>query len=125
MYLEKIKLRLKSLGYEVKEEDDFALDFVMRKTEQYIKHFCNINEVPECLEYPFIELCVSDFMISKMSMGKLESMELEQVVKSIEDGDTTVSFQSGMDANTRFVVYFEGLMKTQEESLLRHRKLMW
>ena len=125
MYLEKIKLRLKSLGYEVTNEDAFALEFVMGKVDQYIKHFCNIDEVPECLEYPFIELCVSDFMISKMSMGKLESMELEQVVKTIEDGDTTVSFQSGMDANTRFVTYFNSLAKTQEQSLLRHRKLVW
>ncbi len=125
MYLEKIKLRLKSLGYEVTDEDVFALEFVMGKIEQYIKHFCNIDEVPECLEYPFIELCVSDFMISKLSMGKLESMELEQVVKTIEDGDTTVSFQSGMDANTRFVTYFDSLTKTQEQSLLRHRKLVW
>lgn len=125
MYLEKIKLRLKSLGYEVTDEDSFALEFVMGKIEQYIKHFCNINEVPDCLEYPFIELCVSDFMISKMSMGKLESMELEQIVKTLEDGDTTISFQSGMDANTRFVTYFENLAKTQEQSLLRHRKLVW
>lgn len=125
MYLEKIKLRLKSLGYEVTEGDEFALEFVMGKTEERIKHFCNIDEVPDCLEYPFIELCVSDFMISKLSMGKLGTMELEQVVKTIEDGDTTVSFQSGMDANTRFVTYFDNLMRDQKDSLLRHRKLVW
>lgn len=63
MYLEKIKMRLKSLGYEL--DDDYIIDFAMNKTEQYIKHFCNIDEIPDCLEYVFIDICCGEILRDK------------------------------------------------------------
>ena len=125
MELEKIKLRLKSLGYEPTEADDFALDFVMKKTEQHIKHFCNINVVPDCLEYVFIDMVCGEFLQTKKSMGQLTSLQIEPVVKKIQDGDTTVEYASTVDADAMFNKLTEKLINSHEADLIRHRKLVW
>ena len=124
MYLEKIKMRLKSLGYEL--EDDYVINFAMDKTEQYIKHFCNIDEVPDCLEYVFIDICCGEILRDKKATGQLTSIQLEQVVRSIKDGDTEVSFgSSGVSAESRFESLIDKLTNGHIDSLIRHRQLCW
>lgn len=125
MELEKIKLRLKSLGYEPTEADDFALDFVMKKTEQHIKHFCNISSIPDCLEYVFIDMVCGEFLQTKKSMGQLTSLQIEPVVKKIQDGDTTVEYASTVDADAMFNKLTEKLINSHEADLIHHRKLVW
>lgn len=125
MDLEKIKLRLKSLGYETTIEDEFALIFAMDSVEQYIKHFCNINEIPDCLECVFIDMCCGRFLKDKKSTGQLSTMEFDEVVKQIVDGDTTVSFAAGTDNETIFNSYIDKLINGYMDSLLAHRKLLW
>lgn len=125
MDLDKIKLRLKSLGYEVVEGDDFALNFVMSKVEQHIKHYCNINAVPECLEYVFIDMVAGEFLQSKKSTGQLSALQIEPIVKKIQDGDTTVEFSSTVDMDVMFNQLTDKLIHGYEQDLLRHRKLVW
>lgn len=125
MELEKIKLRLKSLGYEPTEADDFALDFVMKKTEQHIKHFCNISEIPECMEYVFIDMVCGEFLNSKKSTGQLSALQIEPIVKKIQDGDTTVEFSATVDTDAMFNKLIDKLINGYEPDLLRHRKLVW
>lgn len=124
MYLEKIKMRLKSLGYEL--DDDYIIDFAMNKTEQYIKHFCNIDEIPDCLEYVFIDICCGEILRDKKATGQLTSIQLEQVVRSIKDGDTEVSFGTGsVSAESRFESLINKLINGHTDSLIRHRQLCW
>ena len=125
MDIERIKSRLKSLGYEIVDGDDAALEFVSSKTEQTIKHFCNIDEVPDCLDYVHIEMCCGEFLQAKKSFGQLTSLQVEQLIKSLEDGDTTVSFQSGTDSETRFYNHLDKMINGHKDDLIRHRKLVW
>ena len=125
MELEKIKLRLKSLGYEV-VEDDCIIEFAMNETEQYIKHFCNIEIIPDCLEYVFIDICCGVILRDKKATGQLTSMQLEQVVRSIKDGDTTVEFGSGKTSgDDRFDSLVDKLINGHKTSLIHHRQLRW
>ena len=124
MYLEKIKLRLKSLGYEL--EDNEAIEFAMNKTEQYIKHFCNIDVVPDCLEYVFIDISCGEILRDKKATGQLTSIQLEQVVRSIKDGDTTVEFGTGQTSgDDRFDSLVNKLINGHMDSLVHHRQLRW
>lgn len=125
MDLEKIKLRLKSLGYEVVEGDEFALTFIMNKVEQHIKHFCNIDEVPECLEYVFIDMCCGELLQSKQATGQLTESQIEPIIKKIQDGDTTVEYSSTVDSLVMFNQLVDKLINGYMEDLLRHRKLVW
>lgn len=123
--LEKIKERLASLGYECVESDDFALDFVIKKTEQHIKHFCNIITIPDCLEWVMIDMVCGDFLLTKKNMGQLTSMQVEGVVKKIQDGDTTVEYNATTDREATFCALLEKMAHGHTDDLLRHRKLVW
>lgn len=125
MDLEKIKLRLKSLGYEVVEGDEVALEFAMDDTEKYIKHYCNIDIIPDCLDTVFIDIACGRFLQAKKSTGQLTSMQVEQVVKEIRDGDTTVQFATGKDSETIFNTFVDKLINGHDVSLIRHRQLCW
>ena len=125
MDLEKIKIRLKSLGYETVEGDELALDFVMKKVEQHIKHFCNIDIVPDCLEYVFIDMCCGEFLQSKKSTGQLTDLQIEPIVKRIQDGDTTVEFVSTVDNEAIFNAFVSKLISGYEADLIAHRCIVW
>lgn len=125
MDLEKIKLRLKSLGYEVVEGDDFALTFIMGKVDQHIKHFCNIKELPECLEYVFIDMCCGEFLQDKQGTGQLTETQIEPIIKKIQDGDTTVEYSSTVDSLVLFNQLVDKLINGYKNDLIRHRKLVW
>lgn len=125
MDLEKIKMRLKSLGYEVME-DDQVIEFTMDKTEQYIKHFCNIEIIPDCLEYVFIDIVCGEILRDKKATGQLTSMQLEQVVKRITDGDTTVEMATGNSSGDgRFDSLVKKLINGHTDTLIHHRQLRW
>ena len=47
--LDMVQQRLLSFGYEVKEDDSFALNFCIDKVQNIIKNDCNVKEIPEGL----------------------------------------------------------------------------
>lgn len=123
--IENVKERLKSLGYETVESDDFGLQFAVQKAEQYIKHFCNINEVPDCLMYVLIDMVCGEFLLTKKSMGQLTSIQIEGVVKRLTEGDTTVEFNATTDREATFCAYLDKMAHGHDSDLIAHRKLRW
>lgn len=123
--LEKIKERLASLGYECVESDDFALSFVLDKSTQYIKHFCNIDTVPDCLEWVLVDMVCGEFLLTKKNMGQLTSAQIEAVVKKIQDGDTTVEYNATVDREATFCALLEKMAHGNDSELIAHRKLRW
>lgn len=120
--IDEVKNRLNSLGYSTDDNDTFALTFLMSKVENHIKHFCNIKEVPECLNYVAIDMTCGEFLQGKKSTGNLE---IEPIVKKIQDGDTTVEYASGVDSESIFNAYVNKLINGYESDLIRHRCIVW
>lgn len=123
--IETIKERLVSLGYECAESDDFALKFTIEKAEQYIKHFCNISEVPACLEHVLVDMVCGDFLIQKKTMGQLTSIQIEPIVKRLTEGDTTVEYAATTDREATFNAYLDKMVHGHTDDLIAHRKLRW
>lgn len=123
--IENIKERLASLGYECVESDDFALKFTIDKAEQHIKHFCNISEVPACLEHVLVDMVCGEFLLAKKSMGQLSSVQIEPIVKRLTEGDTTVEYNATTDREATFNAYLTKMAHGHEADLLAHRKLRW
>lgn len=123
--IEKVKQRLASLGYECVESDDFALDFVIKKTEQHIKHFCNTVNVPDCLEWVMVDMVCGDFLLTKNSTGQLTSMQVAAVVKKLTEGDTTVEYNVTTDREATFNAYLDKMVNGHTSDLIAHRKLRW
>lgn len=123
--IEQVKERLKSLGYEVVDGDDFGLQFAVQKAEAYIKHFCNISTIPECLSHVLIDIAAGDFLLTKKSIGRLSSMQIEPIVKKIQDGDTTVEYAATIDREATFNAFLDKMVQGHDSELIAHRKLRW
>lgn len=127
METETIKERLASFGYECVDSDDFVIRYMIGKVEQEIKHFCNIAEVPACLEYVWIDKVCGEFLNSKKSMGQLTSIKFEPLMSSIRDGDTTVEFNNSYESDPEafFKTFVTKLIDGHNEELIAHRRLHW
>ena len=127
METETIKERLQSMGYECVESDDFAIQYTIRDVEQYILHFCNISEVPACLESAWIDIVCGKFLNTKKSMGQLSSIHFEPLLRSIRDGDTTVEYNNSYmsDPETFFTNFVNQLINGHNGELLSHRRIKW
>ena len=62
---ETVKERLKSFGYEVRAEDEFALTFCVDKVRSTIRNEINWKEVPEGLEHVAVDMAAGEFLLSK------------------------------------------------------------
>lgn len=116
--------RLKSFGY-VEGNDTFALNFLIKKVENHIKHECNIDDVPDGLSQVWIDLVCGEFLAEKKATGQLTDLQIEAVVKKIQDGDTTVEYSATTDANVIFDKFINNLLNSYQSDFGRYRKLVW
>ena len=120
---------LKSYGYVTPEgADDTTLVFMLiSDVNQYIKHYCNVNEVPECLEHVVISMVCGKFLQLKKVTGQLTQIQLDGVLKSVRDGDTTVEYNVSYlaDPEATFTAFVDKMINGHESELISHRRLTW
>lgn len=121
MTAEEIISRLKTLGYEYTEADADLITFLMAKVKERICNACNLDEVPEGLSKKAVDMVCSEFMLGKMATGQLE--DVSGVLKSIAEGDTTVTFADGFSPAEQLKTYLMTL--ADEKGLARYRKMTW
>ena len=130
--LQKIKERLLAWGYEVAESeepetltpDETAIQFLIAKTEAYIKNYCNIDEVPEELEYSEIDMICVEFLNGKALSGGLEASSLRiDAISSITEGDVTVSYASG--SSISLPTAYSRISSKFEADLIPFRRMRW
>lgn len=125
-----VKDRLKSFGYEVKADDEFALTFCVEKVRSTIKNEINWNDVPEGLEHIAVDMAVGEFLLFKktFSPDDLAGLDLTSAVKEIKEGDTTVSFGTGegtMTPEQRLTTYINYLLTYGRTEFSAYRRLKW
>jgi len=98
--LEDVTERLASFGYEVIESDSWMLGFTIQKVENHIKGQCNVSTIPEGLHEIAVDMVVGEFLLVKKSMGLLTGFDLDAAVKSIQEGDTNITFAFGSGSTT-------------------------
>nr|DAK88318.1 MAG TPA: head to tail adaptor [Caudoviricetes sp.] len=100
--LDRIKERLQSLGYTVKDSDDIAINFAMQKVENTIKNDCNISAIPDGLMNIAIDMAVGEFLMSKKTFAPndLLSLNLDSAIKQIQEGDINIAFAVGEGSKT-------------------------
>lgn len=122
-----VEARLKSLGYEVTETDDFAIDYAISKAEARLKAEINWPTVPDGLFYVWSDLAAGTFLQDQKATGQLTGFDLTAPVKSISEGDTSVSYALADSNNPDTVL--EALIKSltglDEFTLAAYRRLSW
>ena len=128
--LERIKERLQSLGYTVKDSDDIAINFAMQKVENTIKNDCNISAIPDGLMNIAIDMVVGEFLMSKKTFAPndLLNFNLDSAIKQIQEGDTNISFAVGEGSKTdeqRLDGFIDYLLNYGRDEFITYRRFRW
>ena len=125
---EQVIKRLKMLGYTATPDDTDHIDYEMTKILNYVKNYCNITEIPEILDPRIIDRICSDFLYYKKNSGSLEGFNYDAVIKSIKEGDTTLTYAVGQGEDTpenRFDSFVRNLERGFDKWITPHRRLRW
>ena len=115
-------MRLSTLGYDVKDEDELAIEFLITHIENQIKMFTNLTCVPEGLNYEWIDAVCAAFLKSQLANGKLENVS--SIVKNIQEGDTSVTFDDSLTPEKQLIKYLE-TMALRPHAMCRYRVMLW
>lgn len=120
--------RLGYLGYEATEADYGNIDFELQKTIDYVLNYCNITIIPDILDYRIIDRVCADFLYYKKNSGSLDGFNYDAVIKSIKEGDTTITYAVGQGEDTpenRFDAFVKSLERGFDKWCTPHRRLRW
>lgn len=121
--------RLETLGYTVNEIDNGLLQLAINGTEQHIKNFCNITDIPIELYGIAVDMAAGTLLKTKSSIGEnvCDSIDFESDgIKSITEGDVSVTYNSDSDssATAKYNALLDRLCNRDSE-LIAFRKIRW
>lgn len=125
---EQVISRLKHLGYTASIDDYDHIDFEVMKTTNYVMNYCNITTIPEILNPRIIDRICADFLYYKKNSGSLEGFNYDAVIKSIKEGDTTITYAVGQGEDTpenRFDAFVRQLERGFDKWCTPHRRIRW
>ena len=115
---------LKPFGVEV-AEDDFSLLFLIQSTTQDILNFCNLKELPKELEHVVERRVVANVLNLKLQASGEESIEVEKGIKSITEGDVSVSYDTSLDKGVLIARFIKDNLKYGMDNLYSFRDFRW
>ncbi len=115
---------LKPFGIEV-AEDDFSLLFLIQSITQDILNFCNLKELPKELEYVVERRVVANVLNLKLQASGEGSIEVEKGIKSITEGDVSVSYDTSLDKGVLIARFIKDNLKYGMDNLYSFRDFRW
>ena len=125
--IEDIIIRLEVLGYKYNDEDSNSIKSAAENTEQYIKNYCNISEIPKELYSTAVDMAAAAMLKTKLSTGDevCSNIDLDsEGIKSITEGDISVTYSESGGLVNRYAKLIDSLLSRKSE-LIRYRKLRW
>lgn len=117
---EEVITRLCTLGYAATENDNPLIDYLIDSVYQSVLNETNCDEMPEGLKFVAIDMVCGQILTSKLANNQID---VEQVVTSIREGDTSVSYANGGDPKEFLKTYYSNLIHNKQ--LYKYRKLVW
>lgn len=128
--LEKVKERLQSFGYILKDGDEVILNFSIQKVENTIKNDCNVSSIPDGLVNIAVDMAIGEFLTAKktFSPNDIAGLDLDFAVKQIQTGDTNTVFATGESSLTpeqRLNAFVSYLLTYGRDEFSCYRKIRW
>lgn len=128
--IDTVKERLKSFGYEVREDDEFSLTFCVEKVRSTIRNEINWQNVPEGLEHIAVDMVCGEFLLSQKTFAPndLVGFDLDYAVKQIQTGDTNTVFATGEGSLTpeqRLTTFINYLLSYGKAEFNSFRRIRW
>lgn len=131
-FIAKVLKRLETFKYEFKvgTNDDWLIAFAISKVESHIKTVCNSNDVAENLIPIAVDRVCGEFLYSKLQTSQLTelSFDLETAIKSVQVGDTNITYAVGEGSNTdeqKLNALIAYLVSKGESDIICCRKVKW
>ena len=109
--------------------DDPLLDIALNNVQWRIKNLSNLSEIPERLESLAVSMAVGEYLNMKKCSGQLEGFDLDAAaMKSIQEGDTNITFALGEGSSTpeqRLNSLIDYLINGRIGEIYRYRRLVW
>ena len=109
--------------------DERLWDMVLTNVQWRIKNLSNLSEIPEGLESLAVSMAVGEYLNMKKCSGQLEGFDLDAAaVKSIQEGDTNITFALGEGSSTpeqRLNSLIDYLINGRIGEIYRYRRLVW
>ena len=128
---EDVKNFLAAIGFTYSDDDSWMLMFCIEKITNTIKKECNISSIPDGLKQIAVQMVVGEFLYNKKNAGQTEGFEqldFNAVTKSIQEGDTNITFAIGEGCSTpeqRLNNLIAYLMTSGKSEFVTYRKLKW
>lgn len=110
-------------------DTDPLLDILLMNVQWRIKNLSNLSEIPEGLESLAVSMAVGEYLNMKKCSGQLEGFDLDAAaVKSIQEGDTNITFALGEGSSTpeqRLNSLIDYLINGRIGEIYRYRRLVW
>lgn len=115
---------LKPFGVEI-AEDDFTLLFLIQSTTQDILNYCNLKELPKELNHVVARRVVANLLNLKLQASGEGSIEVEKGIKSITEGDVSVSYDTSLDKGVLIAKFIKDNLKYGMDNLYSFRDFRW
>lgn len=127
---DKVKGRLESLGYELKDGDEVAINFSVQKVENTIKNDCNVSSIPGGLINIAVDMAVGEFLTAKKTFAPddIANIDLDFAIKQIQTGDTNTVFATGEANQTdeqRLNSFLNYLLTYGRDEFSCYRTIRW
>lgn len=122
--LDDVTKRLESFGYFTNLNDSWVIDYIIKKIENHIKNQCNTNTVPDGLHQIAVDMVVGEFLLGKKSTGQLTEVDIEPVVKQLQEGDTNITFDITATPEKRLDMLIQYLLHA-EADFAHYRCIKW
>lgn len=112
-------------------EKDPVVTLVLDNARWKIKNLTNLSDIPKGLEGVVVGIAVGEYLRVKKAAGQLDMEGLnltEAVVKSLQEGDTNVSYAVGEGSQTpeqRLDGLIDYLTNGRTGEIYRYRRLAW
>ena len=100
-------------------------DFVVDSTIQEILNFCALTKLPAELEHVVIRRALGQIILFNVQINGTDSINADRIVKSITEGDTSISYDNRLDKGMLIFAYVEESKKYGQDELYSFRKMRW
>ncbi len=115
---------LKPFGVEI-AGDYSTLLFLIQSITQDILNFCNLKEIPKELEHVVVRRVVANMLNLKLQASGEGAIEVEKGIKSISEGDVSISYDTSLDKGVLLSRFIKDNMKYGMDNLYSFRDFKW
>lgn len=124
-FVDDVDRRFQSLSYCLQEGEDWVIQFIIQSVSNTIKNQCNTNRIPKGLYTVAINMVCGEYLMTQKTLGRLSNEQEQAIIKSIEEGDTKITYADEKAKSEVFHTFVKSLCTGYEKEFARYRRLSW